>query len=142
MYARSTGRRLPLTTFALSVAAATAMCAGGSSIAAAKSKHHTKHHTKHHASSLAGKWSGSYSGAYSGTFTLEWKQSGSNLTGSITLSSPSGTYTCTGSVHGSSIMFGAVGAGATYTGSVSGGSMSGHYTTAKGGGSWSAHKTS
>jgi hypothetical protein len=30
----------------------------------------------------------------------------------------------------------------TYTGSVSGSSMSGHYTTPKGGGSWSAHKTS
>src|SRR5436305_3016847 len=37
---------------------------------------------------LSGTWTGQYSGAYQGTFTLNWKQSGSNLTGSIKLSTP------------------------------------------------------
>ena len=91
---------------------------------------------------LAGKWSGQYGGAYTGTFKLQWKQSGSTLRGSITLSKPRGTYTVTGSVHGSVIKFGAVSVGATYTGSVSGKTMSGSYKTPGGGGSWSAHKTS
>jgi len=124
-------------TFVLSVAAATAICANASSIAAAKSKHHHKH-----VRSLAGTWSGSYSGSFSGTFTLKWKQSGSHLTGTIRLSNPKGSYSCTGRVHGGRISFGAVGAGATYKGSVSGRSMSGTYNTRKGGGSWRAHKTS
>jgi hypothetical protein len=91
---------------------------------------------------LAGTWSGKYSGAFSGTFTLHWTQSGTTLKGSITLSSPHGTYTINGSVKGSAIKFGAVGAGATYKGSVSGKSMSGTYKSPPGGGSWSAHKTS
>jgi len=141
MHTLSPRRRLPFTTFVLSVAAATAICASGSTIAAAKPKHHHHHHHKR-ARSLAGRWSGSYGGAFSGTFTLKWKQSGSHLTGSIKLSHPSGTYTCTGTVHGAHIRFGAVGAGATYTGSASRRSMSGTYKTSKGGGSWSAHKTS
>jgi hypothetical protein len=92
--------------------------------------------------SLAGAWSGKYSGAFSGTFTLHWKQTGSKLTGSIKLSRPHGTYPVTGTVRGSDIKFGAVGAGATYSGAVHGKSMSGHYKTGQGGGSWSAHKTS
>lgn len=93
---------------------------------------------------LAGTWSGRYGGAFSGTFTLRWRQSGSRLRGSIALSKPRGTYSITGSVHGTAITFGAVGAGATYTGSVSGTgkSMSGHYKSPGGGGSWNAHKTS
>lgn len=144
MHTHSPRRRLPLAMFVLSVAAAFAVCAAGGSIAAAKSKpHHPHHHHKRkHKSPLAGKWSGSYSGAFSGTFTLKWKQSGSKLTGSIKLSFPKGTYSCTGHVHGGRITFGAVGAGATYKGSVSGSSMSGTYNTRKGGGSWSADKTS
>ena len=92
-------------------------------------------------SSLAGTWSGQYSGAFSGTFTLTWTQQGSVLTGSITLSNPSGKYSVGGSVNGTAIKFGAVGAGATYTGKVSGTSMSGTYNSPKGGGSWSAHKS-
>ena len=143
MYTHSPRRRLPFTTFVLSVAVATIIFAGGGSVAVAKSKHHRHHHKpKHTTSSLAGTWSGSYSGAFSGMFTLEWTQSGSKLTGTITLSYPKGKYSCTGSVNGGSITFGAVGAGATYTGSVSGSSMSGSYTSPKGGGSWSASKTS
>jgi len=92
--------------------------------------------------SLSGTWSGTYSGSYSGTFKLHWTQSGSKLTGSITLSNPKGRYGIGGSVRGKVIQFGAVGAGATYTGSVSGKSMSGHYKSPAGGGSWSAHKVS
>ena len=136
-------RRLPLTTLVVSIVAATAIYASGSSIAVGKSKHHHHHHHKHKTKgSLAGTWSGSYSGAFAGTFTLKWKQTGSKLSGTIKLSNPKGSYSCTGQVHAGSITFGAVGAGATYQGSVSGKSMSGTYQTKKGGGSWSAHKTS
>ena len=46
-----------------------------------------------------------------------------------------------GTVDGSSIRFGTVGGSAVhYTGSVSGDSMSGSYTTASGDGSWTAHR--
>ncbi len=91
---------------------------------------------------LGGTWSGKYGGAFSGTFTLHWKQSGSKLNGSIVLSRPRGTYGIGGNVTGKAIKFGAVGVGAKYTGSVSGSSMSGTYTSPQGGGTWSAHKTS
>ena len=125
-------RRQPRSVLAVfGVVALLAVCSGGAAIAAVDSS-----------TSLAGTWSGKYSGAFSGTFTLHWKQTGSRLTGSIKLSSPSGTYPVTGSLRGTAIKFGAVGAGATYTGSVRGSSMSGHYKTGRGGGSWSAHKTS
>jgi hypothetical protein len=122
-------RALPV----LSVAALLAVCCGGTTVAAASS-------SKPH---LAGTWSGHYSGAYSGTFTIHWTQRASRLSGSITLSNPHGKYSITGGVTGNAIRFGAVGAGATYTGSVSasGKSMSGKYRTRKGGGSWSARKT-
>ena len=92
--------------------------------------------------SLTGTWSGTYGGAYHGTFTLHWTQSKSRLTGTIKLSSV-GRTNITGSVRGSTIRFGTVGnANAiTYSGSVSGKSMSGTYKTGGAGGSWSAHKT-
>jgi hypothetical protein len=99
-------------------------------------------HSKKHHSTLAGTWSGQYSGAFSGTFTLHWTQSGSRLHGTITLSNPHGKYGINGSVHGKAIAFGAVGVGATYTGSVSGTSMSGSYKSPQGGGKWSAQKSS
>jgi hypothetical protein len=91
---------------------------------------------------LTGSWSGTYSGAYHGTFTLHWTQSKSRLTGTIKLSSV-GRTNITGTVRGSTIRFGTVGnANAiTYSGSVSGKSMSGTYKTGGVGGSWSAHKT-
>jgi hypothetical protein len=93
-------------------------------------------------SGLSGKWSGQYSGTYSGTFTLDWQQSGSKLSGTIVLK-PGGTQSVNGTVDGTSIKFGTVGGpGITYTGSVSGSSMSGSYQTPNGGGSWSAHTTS
>ena len=93
-------------------------------------------------SSLTGTWSGRYGGAYHGTFTLHWTQSGSRLTGTIKLSSV-GRTNITGSVRGSTIRFGTVGnaSAITYSGSVSGKSMSGTYKTGGVGGSWSAHKT-
>ena len=119
---------LPVVTAALVVAAC---CCGAVGAGAAVNASQPK---------LGGTWSGTYSGAYSGTFTLRWKQSGSRLTGSIKLSRPSGTYPITGSVQGRAIKFGAVGAGATYTGSVAGRSMSGRYKSGPRGGAWSAHR--
>jgi hypothetical protein len=126
-------RKVPVAVPVLVVAAFLAIC-GGTAIAAVSSTSH--------ATSLAGKGSGHYSGAYSGTFTLHWRQSGSHLRGSITLSNPRGTYSVTGRVRGKAIAFGAVSAGATYTGSVSGRSMSGTYKSGRGRGSWSARQLS
>lgn len=113
---------------------------GGTAIAANTSRPAAKHHPKR--TSLAGTWKGSYGGAFAGTFTLHWTQSKSHLSGTITLSNPSGRYSINGSVSGTAIKFGAVGAGASYTGKVSGKTMSGSYLSPKGGGTWSAHKTS
>ena len=116
---------------ALGVAVALAVCSGSAIGAVTAST-----------PSLAGTWSGHYSGAYSGTFKLQWKESRSHLNGSITLSNPAGKYNITGSVHGKAITFGTVGVGTTYTGSVSGKSMSGTYKTGPSHGTWSARKTS
>jgi hypothetical protein len=92
---------------------------------------------------LSGTWSGKYSGAYHGTFTLRWTQSGSKLIGTIKLSTQPSKLSLNGTVRGSTIRFGTVGSAAiTYSGTVSGKSMSGRYHTPGGGGSWSAHKTS
>jgi hypothetical protein len=96
---------------------------------------------------LSGTWSGQYDGTFQGTFVLDWQQSGSNLSGTIKLSSESGTDDVNGAVNGGTISFGTVGSQAiTYSGSVSGDSMSGTYKvqTPNGsvGGSWSATKDS
>ena len=100
--------------------------------------------TSHAATSsgLAGKWTGTYGGAVSGHFTIHWKQTGTRLHGTITLSRPSGTYGISGSVNHGKIKFGAVSVGARYTGKVRGSSMSGTWTSAQGGGSWSASRSS
>jgi hypothetical protein len=91
--------------------------------------------------SLSGSWSGKYSGAYHGTFTLHWTQTGSQLRGTIKLSTTSGVLGLKGSVRGGNIKFGTVGGPAiTYSGSASGRSMSGRYQTPGGGGPWSAHR--
>jgi hypothetical protein len=136
MQSRPLHHRNVLALAALSLGAFVALSFGSSSFAATSYSRATR-------PSLAGTWSGRYSGSYSGTFTLKWKQTGTRLSGSIKLSRPSGTYPITGSVNRSKISFGAVGAGATYTGSWSGKSMSGRYTSADGGGGgWSAHRTS
>ena len=120
---------------ALCVAALLAVVCSSESIASGTNASNAK---------LGGTWSGSYSGSYAGTFTIHWRQKSTGaLTGTITLSRPHGTYGISGKVRGFAITFGAVGAGATYTGTVSGSSMSGHYKTGDGGsGHWSAHKTS
>jgi len=92
---------------------------------------------------LSGTWSGQYDGAFNGTFTLTWTQSNSKLTGSIKLSTD-GTVNLNGVVTGNSIRFGTVGSTAiTYSGTVSGDSMSGTYQVGGStGGNWSAAKTS
>ena len=92
---------------------------------------------------LSGTWSGQYDGAFNGTFTLTWTQSNSKLTGSIKLSTD-GTVNLNGVVTGNSIRFGTVGSTAiTYSGTVSGDSMSGTYQVGGAtGGNWSAAKTS
>jgi hypothetical protein len=92
---------------------------------------------------LNGTWSGSYGGAVSGTFTVTWTQNArGKLTGGIKLSRPAGSYPITGRVTRSGIKFGAVGVGATYTGTVNalGLKMSGHWASGRAGGTWSAHK--
>ena len=96
---------------------------------------------------LSGTWSGQYDGTFQGTFVLDWQQSGSNLSGTIKLSSGSGTLDINGTVNGDTISFGTVGSQAiTYSGSVSGDSMSGTYKVqgqaSSAGGSWSATKGS
>ena len=94
-------------------------------------------------SNLGGKWKGHYSGAVSGHFTIHWKQTGTLLHGTIKLSTPSGTYAIDGGVRGQKIKFGALTVGAKYKGVLHGStSMSGTWTSANGGGSWSAHKVS
>jgi hypothetical protein len=94
------------------------------------------------ASKLGGTWKGHYGGAVSGHFTIHWKQTGARLSGTIALSKPSGTYGISGSVRDGKIKFGAVSVGAKYKGKVRGTSMSGTWTSAQGGGTWSATKTS
>jgi len=95
------------------------------------------------AGELSGTWSGKYSGAFTGTFTLKWTQTGPALKGTIDLST-AGTLNLSGVVSGNTITFGTVGSTAiTYTGTVSGDSMSGTYQVAgSGGGNWSATKNS
>lgn len=97
------------------------------------------------ADALSGRWSGQYSGSYNGTFTLRWHQSGSHLHGTIHISNLADILPINGTVHGSAIRFGTLGSTAiTYSGTVSGRSMSGTYkvNTASGasGGPWSASK--
>lgn len=129
---RTTTHRLP----ALGIAALLALACCGTALAAARaSSSHVATKSK-----LSGEWKGRYSGAISGHFTLHWKQTGSRLHGSITLSNPQGKYGIGGSVNNGKIKFGAVSVGAKYKGTVRGQSMSGTWTSPQGGGSWSARK--
>jgi hypothetical protein len=91
---------------------------------------------------VTGSWSGQYSGPFNGTFTLAWTQTGSHVDGTIILSSPPDTLNINGTLSGSAISFGAVGV-VTYSGTVSGNSMSGSYKDLANGqtGSWSASKS-
>lgn len=93
---------------------------------------------------MSGTWNGQYGGSYTGTFTLQWQQNSSTLSGTIHLST-AGTMSIHGTVQGSTINFGTVGSTQiTYTGSVSGNSMSGNYQVRGGGstqtGTWSASR--
>lgn len=124
-------RRLP----ALWIAGILALACCGTTLAAASA-----HHPPQPKSKLAGKWTGSYSGAVSGHFTIRWKQTGALLHGHITLSNPQGRYGIAGSVKKGKIKFGAVSVGAHYKGHFKGTSMSGTWTSPRGGGSWSATK--
>lgn len=121
----------------------------GSSAWASAPAGHKVHHTASHHGSLPGKWSGSYSGAFSGTFVLTWQQSGQALSGTITISGFKDVPTSIhGTVQGAAIRFGTVGSESiTYSGSVSGNSMSGSWQIQAGGrslgvGSWKASKLS
>ena len=96
-----------------------------------------------------GKWSGSYSGAFSGTFSLTRQQSGEDLSGTIMVSGFNDVPTSIhGTVQGASIRFGTVGSESiTYSGSVSGNSMSRTWKMqaggrSLGGGSWKASRSS
>jgi hypothetical protein len=93
-------------------------------------------------SGLSGRWSGQYSGTFTGTFDLNWTQSGSKLNGTIKISTPPQTLSLNGALRGSTISFGTVGSEAiTYSGTVSGNSMSGTYrVNGSAGGPWSASK--
>ena len=93
--------------------------------------------------SLSGSWSGTYSGAFSGTFSLTWQQSGSQLSGTIKVSSlGNGSTNVTGTVQGNKITFGTVGSQAIqYSGTFSGSTMSGSWTLGSASGSWSAKKS-
>jgi hypothetical protein len=133
---------------ALSIAAVlTVAVAASGPIASATAKsrpvaNHKKHKRVTPASTLSGTWNGQYSGAFSGTFVLRWTQSGSSLSGTIAISSPASSLRVNGTLNGSTITFGTVGSTAiTYTGTVSGKSMSGSFKTPEGGGSWSASES-
>jgi hypothetical protein len=94
------------------------------------------------ATGLSGNWSGQYSGAYQGTFAIKWRQSSSNLKGIIKISAPASSFVIRGTVVNGTIRFGTVGSLAiTYSGTVSGNSMSGTYQVGGStGGPWSASK--
>jgi hypothetical protein len=128
-------RRLP----ALWIAALLALlCCGGALAAQTSPKSHAATQAK-----LGGKWKGTYGGAVSGHFTIHWKQTGTTLHGTIKLSTPSGKYAIDGGVRGKKIKFGALTVGARYKGTLHGSTrMSGTWTSASGGGTWSAHKVS
>jgi hypothetical protein len=90
---------------------------------------------------VSGTWKGSYNGVYSGTFTLTWQQTGSTVNGNIDLSSPQRSFGINGNLAGSAITFGSV-SFVTYSGTVSGNSMQGTYSTPTGGnGNWTANKS-
>ena len=93
---------------------------------------------------LSGKWSGQYSGADQGTFALSWRQSGTNVQGTIKISAPASSFVIRGTVVNGTIRFGTVGSLAiTYSGTVSGNSMSGSYQVGGStGGPWSASRAS
>jgi hypothetical protein len=120
---------------------------GGSGTTAHSSAPATKAAASHKkvAGALSGKWSGHYNGSFTGNFTVRWHQTGAHLHGTIHISNPGNTMPINGIVHGSAISFGTVGSMAiTYSGTVSGNSMSGTYkvhgANGASGGPWSASR--
>ena len=102
-------RRLP----ALWIVALLALACCGTALAAAG----THHHPPKPKSKLAGKWKGSYSGAVSGHFTIHWKQTGSQLHGTIHALEPEREVRHRPAAsHKGKIKFGAVSVGAKYKG--------------------------
>jgi hypothetical protein len=157
--ARSRRRVLALTAAAALTAASATACSSPRGAGAPASAHHTTaasaaaataasspsagSSTAAAAAGLTGTWHGRYGGAYQGTFVLHWRQAGPGLSGNIHISNPSSTLPIHGSVTGGAIKFGTVGSYAiTYSGSVSGNSMSGGWQiNGPGqGGNWSASK--
>jgi hypothetical protein len=110
----------------ISAAALLAMAPGWSGSTWASTRLSDTAHTTHH-SSVSGTWKGSYSGSFSGTFKLTWTETKSKLSGTIIISAFGKASTpIHGTLKGTSIQFGTVGSEAlTYSGSVSGSSMSG-----------------
>jgi hypothetical protein len=97
---------------------------------------------------LSGRWAGDYQqtspSASSGTFTIQWQQSGSDITGTITIPGTCSSCPISATLNGSTVRFGLVAGGAiTYTGTVSGNSMSGTYSTTDGAtkGTWKASRS-
>ncbi len=151
-------RRYPAALMVTSLAVALAACSTTSSGSGGTSSHPIAPATKTTAAAspskpasgqangpLSGTWNGTYGGSYTGTFHLTWHQSGTHLHGTIMISNPSDTLPINGVVNGSAISFGTVGSAAiTYSGTVSGNSMSGRYkiqaASGNPGGPWSATK--
>ena len=101
---------------------------------------------------MTGTWPGTYESTSTpganGTFTIQFTQTGSQLTGSIDIQGTPciTTGTISGTLSGGQITFGAVEGAQTiaYTGSVSGNTMSGTYSAPQcdnGKGTWTATKT-
>jgi hypothetical protein len=142
-------------TMTAALAVTLAACSSPSSTTTNTAKHHAAAPSTAPASSkpasaaaasgsgLPGTWNGQYGGSYQGTFVLNWHQSGSNLSGHIHISNPPATLPIHGQLAGGSIRFGTVGSyRITYSGAVSGTSMSGTYQVSdtSQGGNWSASK--
>jgi hypothetical protein len=127
------------TSAAAATAGATSTTAGGTTATSASAASTTAAAS----GGLSGTWSGTYAGDSQGTFTLSWIQAGSKVAGAIKLDQGTTGLSVTGELQGSSIHFGSVGAGAvTYTGTVSGNTMSGTWTSGSANGTWNASKNS
>ena len=86
---------------------------------------------------LSGTWAGECTGPFNGFCSLTWTQTAHALDGTFMLSSPPDTLHISGNLTGSTISFGAVGV-VTFTGTLSGSTLSGSYTDIANGktGSW------
>ena len=119
---------IPRLVSVVSVVAVVALCCTGGATASTQS--------------LAGKWSGRYSGDYSGTLKLRLRQSGSKLQGSITYSTPKGTFSIHGTVRQGKVRFTVASFGITFSGTVHGTKMAGRWSGQGSSGRWNAHKVS